>query len=72
MWLNFPKMDVETWRVGDEDKTKKITARKIGSNKVREHLRKLEQLLLTVTANGKVFERETKRKMVCRTCECAA
>jgi hypothetical protein len=33
-------------------RNEKIAARKKGSNKVCEHLRKLEQLLLTVGLNG--------------------
>lgn len=53
----------DTWGPGDEDKKKKTAARKIESNNAREHLRKLEQLLLTVTVNGKVFEGGTKRQI---------
>jgi hypothetical protein len=53
-------------------RNEKIAARKKGSNKVCEHLRKLEQLLLTVWLNGKVPEGERRWQIAQRTRECTA
>jgi hypothetical protein len=51
-------------------RNEKIAAWKKGSNKVCEHLRKLEQLLLTVRVNGKVLEGEMSWQIAQRTREC--
>jgi hypothetical protein len=47
--LNFPKTDAkeENYVQSAKEINEKIAARKIGSSKVCEHQRKLEQLLLT-------------------------
>ena len=47
--LNFPKTDAkeENYVQTAKEINEKIAARKIGSSKVCEHQRKLEQLLLT-------------------------
>jgi predicted nucleic acid-binding Zn ribbon protein len=53
-------------------RNEKISARKKGSNKVYEHLRKLEQLLLTVRVNGEVLGREMRWHITLRPRECTA
>jgi hypothetical protein len=53
-------------------RNEKTAGRKKGSNKVCEHLRKLEQLLLTVRLNGNVLEGEMRWQIARRNCECTA
>jgi hypothetical protein len=49
LWLNLPKTDVEgeNYTGTVMEINEKVAAREIGSSKVCEHQRKLEQLLLT-------------------------